>query len=154
MTYFLKTTDMKNTKKEYSNGEITIVYQADLCIHSEVCSKGLASVFQPGTQPWIKIAAASKEEIMQQVQKCPTQALSFYVNIPEKEEREEPIALESGLKVKVLSKGPLMVEGPITLVNTNGQREIKSGETYFCRCGTSKNKPFCDGSHNVIDFED
>ncbi len=145
---------MKNTKKEYSNGEITVVYQADLCIHSGECAKGLASVFKPGEQPWIKIDAASKEEIMLQVQKCPTKALSFYINIPETESNEEPIAIESGLKVKVLSKGPLMIEGPITLINSNGQREIKLGETFFCRCGSSRNKPFCDGSHNDVNFED
>jgi uncharacterized Fe-S cluster protein YjdI len=145
---------MKNTKKEYSNGEITVVYQADLCIHSSVCARGLSSVFKPGEQPWIKIDAAGKDEIIQQVQKCPTKALSFYINIPDKKSSEEPVALESGLKVKVLSKGPLVVKGPITLINTDGQREIKSGETFFCRCGTSKNKPFCDGSHNAINFED
>ena len=145
---------MKNTKKEYSNGEITVVYQADLCIQSGVCAKGLSLVFKPGEQPWIKMDAASKEEIMQQVQKCPTKALSFYVNIPEKKRSEEPVAIESGFKVKVLTKGPLMIEGPITLINTNGQREIKFGETFFCRCGTSSNKPFCDGSHNDVDFKD
>ena len=66
---------MKNTKKEYSNGEITVVYQADKCIHSGVCAKGLSLVFKPGEQPWIKMDAASKEEIMLQVQKCPTKAL-------------------------------------------------------------------------------
>ena len=145
---------MKNTKKEYSNGEITVVYQSDLCIHSGVCAKGLASVFKPGEQPWIKINAATNEEIIKQVQKCPTKALSFYINIPEKEKSEEPVAIESGLKVKVISKGPLMIEGPITLINSNGQREIKLGDTYFCRCGKSKNKPFCDGTHKKIDFED
>lgn len=145
---------MKNTKKEYSNGEITVVYESDLCIHSGVCAKGLSSVFKPGEQPWIKIDAASKEKIMQQVQKCPTKALSFYINIPETESAEEPVAIESGLKVKVVTKGPLMIEGPITLINSNGRREIKLGETFFCRCGTSRNKPFCDGSHSDVDFED
>ncbi|MDE5423427.1 (4Fe-4S)-binding protein [Ancylomarina sp. DW003] len=145
---------MKNTKKEYSNGEITVVYETDLCIHSGECSRGLASVFQPGSQPWVKMDGASKEEIMQQVQKCPTKALSFYVNMADKEEKEQPIALESGLKVQVLSKGPLLVEGPITLTNTDGKREVRIGEIFFCRCGTSKNKPFCDGSHDTIDFDD
>mgnify|MGYP003624505274 CR=1 FL=1 len=145
---------MKNTKKEYSNDEITVVYQADLCIQSGECAKGLSSVFKPGEQPWVKMDAANKEDIMQQVQKCPTKALSFYINIPEKKRSGEPVAIESGFKVKVLTKGPLMIEGPITLINTNGQREIKLGETFFCRCGTSSNKPFCDGSHNEIDFKD
>jgi len=145
---------MKNSKKEYSNAEITVVYDPDLCINSGECSKGLASVFQPGAQPWIKINAASNEEIMRQVQKCPTKALSFYVNIHDEEKKEEIMALESGLKVQVLSKGPLMVEGSITLIGVDGKREVKAGTNYFCRCGSSKNKPFCDSSHEKIGFED
>jgi len=145
---------MKSAKKEYSNEEITVVYDADLCINSEVCSKGLAAVFQPGAQPWIKINAASNEEIMKQVQKCPTKALSFYVNMPDEGKHEEVMALESGLKVQVLSKGPLMVDGSITLVGVDGKREVKAGATYFCRCGSSKNKPFCDSSHERVGFED
>ena len=150
----LKIANMKESKKEYSNGEITVVYRTDLCIHSEVCSKGLPGVFQPGSQPWVKMNAATNEEIMQQVQKCPTKALSFYVNMPKEENKDEVMALESGLKVQVLSKGPLLVEGTITLVDVNGKRGVKMGDTYFCRCGGSSNKPFCDGTHNKIGFED
>jgi uncharacterized Fe-S cluster protein YjdI len=71
------------TKKEYSNGEITIVWQPDLCIHSRKCwhgPEGLLEVFNPFEKPWIKPESASSERIMQQIELCPSGALSFYVN--------------------------------------------------------------------------
>jgi uncharacterized Fe-S cluster protein YjdI len=65
---------------KYTNGEITVVWQAKLCIHSKNCWKGLGSVFQPKERPWVKIDGASSNEIAAQVQKCPSGALSFYWN--------------------------------------------------------------------------
>lgn len=66
--------------KEYSNGEVTVVWKPSMCIHSAVCVKGLGTVFKPKEKPWIKIDAASTEEIVNQVKSCPSGALSFYMN--------------------------------------------------------------------------
>ncbi|RUT78579.1 (4Fe-4S)-binding protein [Ancylomarina longa] len=147
---------MKSIKKEYSNGEVTVVYEPDLCIHSGVCFKGLPQVFQPGTRPWVKMQGGSTQEIINQISRCPSRALSFYMNSPEKTEEEKgpTKALETGRKVEVLENGPLMVEGPITLVRANGKREAMEEVCYFCRCGSSKNKPFCDGSHEELGFKE
>jgi uncharacterized Fe-S cluster protein YjdI len=151
----LKLVIMKNTKKEYSNGEVTVVYDSAVCIHAGTCFKGLPKVFQPGTRPWIKMQGADTESIIKQVQKCPSRALSFYMNGPQKEEDDGPIkALETGKRVEIMNNGPLMIEGPITLIHSNGKREAMVEACYFCRCGSSKNKPFCDGSHNDTGFKD
>jgi uncharacterized Fe-S cluster protein YjdI len=69
--------DKHNITKEYSNGEITVVWQSSKCIHSAHCVKHLSSVFQPQTQPWIKIENATSEEIVATVVKCPSGALSM-----------------------------------------------------------------------------
>ena len=66
--------------KEYSNGEVTIVWKPDLCIHSAICAKGLPNVFQPREKPWVKQDAAATTEIINQISKCPSGALSFYSN--------------------------------------------------------------------------
>ncbi len=66
--------------KEYTNGEVTIVWKPDLCTHSANCAKGLPSVFQPKEKPWIQKNGASTEEIINQVKKCPSGALTFYLN--------------------------------------------------------------------------
>lgn len=69
--------DKNNLTKEYSNGEITVVWQSSKCIHSANCVKNLSSVFQPKSQPWIKMENASTEEISSTVAKCPSGALSI-----------------------------------------------------------------------------
>ncbi len=69
--------DKKNLKKEYSNDEITVIWQSGLCIHSGNCARNLPSVFQPKEQPWIKVENASTEEIRATVAKCPSGALSI-----------------------------------------------------------------------------
>ena len=72
--------DAKNIRKEYTNGEVTVVWQSGKCIHSRNCVKNNPAVFQPSENPWIKIEASSTEKIIETVQKCPSGALSFYKN--------------------------------------------------------------------------
>lgn len=67
-------------KKEYTNGEVTIVWQAGKCIHSGNCVKNNPDVFQPLEKPWIKIDGSSTDKIIAAVNKCPSGALSFYMN--------------------------------------------------------------------------
>jgi Iron-binding zinc finger CDGSH type len=56
--------------------------------------------------------------------------------------------------VEVLPNGPLLVHGTLKVKNVNGNETLKSETTAFCRCGASKSKPYCDGSHHKIGFED
>lgn len=69
--------DKNNLKKEYTNGEITVVWQSGKCIHSGNCVKNLATVFQPRMQPWIQMDNATTQEIINAVSKCPSGALSI-----------------------------------------------------------------------------
>jgi len=69
--------DPKNIRKEYSNGEVTIVWQSGLCQHSGNCVKNLSSIFKPKEQPWIQTDGASSEEIVAAVSKCPSGALTI-----------------------------------------------------------------------------
>jgi CDGSH iron-sulfur domain-containing protein 3 len=54
--------------------------------------------------------------------------------------------------IKVLKGGPYVVKGPIKLIHADGKEEMRE-ETHLCRCGASKNKPFCDGTHAKIEFD-
>lgn len=69
--------DKNNITKEYSNGEITVVWQSGKCIHSGNCVRNLPEVFKPKEQPWVKIDAADAEAIINAVAKCPSGALSI-----------------------------------------------------------------------------
>lgn len=53
--------------------------------------------------------------------------------------------------VTVLDNGPYLVKGTVTLIHKDGQAETKEGNIALCRCGLSKNKPFCDGTHRNSD---
>jgi uncharacterized Fe-S cluster protein YjdI len=70
----------RSVKKEYSNGEVTIVWQNSLCIHSANCVKNLSSVFNPKQSPWINMNNATTAEIIEAVKKCPSGALSYKLN--------------------------------------------------------------------------
>jgi uncharacterized Fe-S cluster protein YjdI len=65
---------------KYSNGEVTIVWKPGLCIHSGNCARGLPDVFKPREKPWINANGANTEKIIEQVKKCPSEALSFFMN--------------------------------------------------------------------------
>jgi len=67
----------------YSNEEITITWKPGLCIHSGICAKGLALVFDPSRKPWIDISRSDTETIIEQVKKCPSGALSYATVNPE-----------------------------------------------------------------------
>ena len=71
---------MKEVTKHYTNGEVTIVWQNALCTHSANCVKGLPEVFKPRESPWIRPENSTTEKMIEQVKKCPSGALSFFMN--------------------------------------------------------------------------
>lgn len=64
-------------KVNYSNDDITIIWNPDLCIHCGNCVKNLPKVYNPKERPWIKIENATTEELKKQIATCPSGALSF-----------------------------------------------------------------------------
>jgi uncharacterized Fe-S cluster protein YjdI len=72
--------DSKDIKKEYNNGEFTVVWQSGKCTHSGNCVRNNPAVFQPKEKPWIKIEASSTEKIIETVNKYPSGALTYYKN--------------------------------------------------------------------------
>ena len=99
--------------KEYTNGEVTIVWEAEKCIHSAICVRGLPNVFKPKERPWITIDAAGTDDLVKQVKACPSGALSYYMNAEGNHEAE---SLET--KVEVLENGPLLVFGTLKVTRT------------------------------------
>ena len=62
---------------KYTNGETTILWQPEMCIHSAICFRGLGEVFDPRRTPWIIMSNAETNNIIEQVKKCPSGALSI-----------------------------------------------------------------------------
>lgn len=67
-------------KKEYSNGEVTVVWKPTLCIHAGECVKALPNVYKPDQKPWIQVDNGISAELRDQVAKCPSGALTLYEN--------------------------------------------------------------------------
>ena len=141
---------MATREKEYTNGEVTIVWRPNLCFHAKECIHGLPSVFDYEARPWIVPDGASTDEIIATVSKCPSGALTYYKNAdgkPHPNKNDGP-----GTTLSVLPNGPILIDGPTTIVHSNGTEEsVQKGA--LCRCGASSKKPFCDGTHNKIGFE-
>lgn len=138
----------KEIIKEYSNGELTVIWKPSKCIHAGECVKRLPNVYNPNERPWIKAENASTEELKKQIQACPSGALSYKI---EGNGTKEESILET--KVEVLKDGPLLVYGTLHVTKPNGESEKKNKTTAFCRCGASANKPYCDGAHLKSDFK-
>ena len=142
----------KRITKTYDNGEITVVWQPHKCIHSAICFRGLPSVFNPQNRPWVTVDGAETDTIVQQVEQCPSGALSFRTSGEKKTEQQPENKLDTAVLVEVSPNGPLMVHGRITVKDAVGNSVEKSQVTAFCRCGQSNNKPYCDGSHARVGF--
>ncbi|MEP1033374.1 (4Fe-4S)-binding protein [Ekhidna sp.] len=135
--------------KEYESEDLTVVWKAEKCIHSEICFKGLPDVFDPKARPWVNVNGASDSTIKDQIDKCPSGALSYKL----KGEPHAENVIEDEQLVEVVKGGPLMVYGNIKVKHHDGAETSKHRVTAFCRCGDSSNKPYCDGSHKSIEFE-
>jgi uncharacterized Fe-S cluster protein YjdI len=72
--------DPKDIKKEYTNGEITVIWQSVKCTHSGNCVRNNPEVFQPKNNPWVKMENSSTEKIIETVNKCPSGALTYQKN--------------------------------------------------------------------------
>jgi uncharacterized Fe-S cluster protein YjdI len=78
--YNLIIMDPKDLTKEYTNGEVTIVWQSGKCIHAAQCVKNNPDVFKPKEKPWITPEGFSTEKIIETINKCPSGALTYYLN--------------------------------------------------------------------------
>ncbi len=134
--------------KEYTNDKIVVCWEPEKCIHSRNCVKGLPEVFDRSKRPWINMSGASSEEIMKVIDRCPSGALSY------RKAGVEASSPDSSASIKVLKKGPLLVEGSCRLIDRDGKEIESCGPFALCRCGGSKKKPFCDGTHAEIGFEE
>lgn len=128
-----------------------MVWKPEQCIHSTNCWKSLLPVFDPRKRPWVNMAGATTEKIMAAVDKCPSGALSYLANDTEDEQRFEEV---TEIRAEVIPNGPLIIYGTLNVKDRDGNESVKSKTTAFCRCGQSKNKPYCDGSHVAAQFSD
>ena len=116
-------------------------------MHAAECVGNLPAVFDVNIKPWINPDKSDADLIISTIKKCPSGALSYFMN-----DAEDESASSLETKVEVMENGPLLVYGTLKVTHKNGDKETKNKTTAFCRCGASANKPYCDGAHVKNDF--
>ena len=166
------------TKKLYSTPEIEVSWEPDLCHHAAECVRGSPRVFDPRRRPWIELQHEGGETILEIVARCPSGALKARRlaagetgrNVEGPDERvggpvesgtaaqrdSGPVGgmeLASRPVITASKNGPLLVTFACIVKDADGNilREVEKAA--LCRCGQSKRKPFCDGSHREAKFQ-
>jgi CDGSH-type Zn-finger protein len=133
----------KGETNEYVGEQITIVDNTDVCCRDRSCIRELPQVFETCDPN-----AASPEEIIRTIRKCPSGALTYKIggNHCQDFGREPAITIPRN--------GPIRVVGGVGLIDEMGSKPACVEHYTLCRCGESRNKPFCDGTHADIGFRD
>lgn len=68
---------LSTNDRDYDNGEIIVHWRPALCVHCEACWRGLPRVFDPKRRPWVMLSNDVSERIIEQVNQCPSGALTY-----------------------------------------------------------------------------
>lgn len=137
----------KDENRAYAGTSITIHDNRGLCAHAGECTSRLPSVWRMGVEPWIDPDGASVAAIVETIKACPSGALSYTIDDELHRDCENPQA------IRLAKDGPYVVTGGIALEGVELGDGASREHFTLCRCGASKNKPFCDGSHNDVSFK-
>ncbi|HYL02202.1 MAG TPA: ferritin-like domain-containing protein [Steroidobacteraceae bacterium] len=129
---------------ETARGEkLELLFEAKRCIHSRFCVTGAPAVFLANVQgPWIRPDAMPVERVVEIAHACPSGAIRYRRLDGAPDETAPPVNLAS-----VRESGPYAFRGQLVIEGAPA-----GFRATLCRCGASKNKPFCDGSHRDIGF--
>ncbi len=122
--------------------DITVRFDTKRCIHSRHCVLEAPKVFRantPGT--WIHPEAATMEHLVRVAQNCPSGAITYDRHDGGPAERAPDVNV-----VRIRENGPYAVNAAVAMGDAAFTRAT------LCRCGQSKNKPFCDNSHIAAKF--
>lgn len=135
-------------EKAYTAKDITVYYDAKLCIHVAECVRGLPQVFDTSKKPWIQPEHAAADAVADVIHRCPSGALRY-----ERLDSGTNEAIPTETTGIFSENGPLYLHGAIKLTDVEGNTLFEGSRVALCRCGASKNKPFCDRSHQESQFQ-
>ena len=129
---------------QYVEGKaMTLLFEGKRCIHSRMCVTGAPDVFVANVKgPWIHPDAMDVEQLVAVAHACPSGAIRYRRKDGRPDEPAPPVNLAT-----VREAGPYAVRGELQIDGVDA-----GFRATLCRCGASKNKPFCDGSHKHIGF--
>lgn len=134
--------------KTYTGEEIDVTFDLKRCIHAAACGRHLQQVFDTAKRPWVQPDNASVAEVAATVDLCPSGALKYIRRDGHVGEQAPDINT-----ILVTESGEYQVRGDAQLTTISGDEIAADYRLTLCRCGASKNKPFCDNTHRKIDFQ-
>lgn len=124
--------------------KLTLLYEGKRCIHARFCVTGAPNVFLANVQgPWIHPDAMDVERLVDIAHACPSGAIRYARRDGRPDETPPPVNLAATREA-----GPYAFRGDLRI-----DGEAAGFRATLCRCGASRNKPFCDGSHHEVHFE-
>ena len=149
--------------KEYRNDQIVVHWRPKMCSHAGKCLNLAPQVFDLNRRPWIDINAASPEEIIKAIDRCPSGALRY--SLPPGSKVDPELAKGVGsiyyieehpavIRVRIVPDGPLLIEGPVKIEQIGGQLLEQGGRFALCRCGLTSSHPFCNNNHTRLGWKE
>lgn len=133
----------------YRGERLSVSYDLPRCMHASECIRsGLTRVFDRERRPWVLPDGADPERVIDVVERCPSGALHY-----ERHDGGPAEAPETNM-VRPHPRGALHLRGDLTLTDADGALLLTETRLALCRCGHSRNKPFCDHSHAAAGFDD
>jgi CDGSH-type Zn-finger protein len=123
--------------------QITVRDDRSICTHAGFCGTRVTNVWKSvgGTDD-----TAVRAQVIAMIERCPSGALTYRVD-----DDVEPLLPQA---ISVIADGPLWVTGGVPVARADGTALETRNRVTLCRCGTSGNKPLCDGSHAKAGFHD
>ena len=123
--------------------KLALSFETKRCIHARFCVTGAPNVFLANVQgPWIHPDAMEVERVVEVAHACPSGAITYHRLDGVHDETAPPVNLAA-----VREAGPYAFRGQLEI-----DGEPAGFRATLCRCGASRNKPFCDGSHHEVAF--
>ncbi|PVV06368.1 MAG: hypothetical protein B6D77_16035 [gamma proteobacterium symbiont of Ctena orbiculata] len=127
----------------YPGKQIDVEWDGRLCIHIGECGYSKGELFVAGRDPWCQPDLSSPTEVKEIVERCPSGALVY-----KNKDGQITEAAASENTVTVIYQGPYFLKGNLAIEQSPGDMPGVQFRAALCRCGLSKNKPFCDNSHD------
>jgi CDGSH-type Zn-finger protein/uncharacterized Fe-S cluster protein YjdI len=130
------------SRRTYETDRIRVHWDSSKCIHTARCLNAAPQVFETGRRPWIDVEAADADAVAGAVERCPSGAL-WYERLDDApgEQRAQPTLCVP------IDDGPLMLRGDLVVHDEAGEEIAAEPRLTLCRCGGTRNPPFCDNSH-------
>lgn len=133
----------------YPGQTVDVTWDERLCIHIGECRRAKGDLFVAGREPWCQPDVTTVAEVAEVCERCPSGALVYEAKGGGLAEKPAPRNT-----VNVTYHGPLFVRGELVIEGAPADMPGTRFRSALCRCGQSKNKPFCDNSHEAAGFKD